>query len=175
MEMLWICCCSCWTKLGWSNKFWGTCSKYYLAIVWTHRIYFFNCSVIVAYIIVNLKCYIVSCELQLTFLHIDVYSTFNDSWIYNRILPNSSLFNYTKYLSWHNTFNEDLALNSYSTLDGFLLPWLQCYIFSEFVNFINDNSSIKQMQDQMVRHISTLDSHFLMLFCATDVMMILPL
>ncbi len=63
------------------------------------------------------------------------------------------------YLSCYNTSDEDLVLNSYPPIECFH-HWLQCYICIEFKNVINNNWSMKQMQEQLktkiVMHLSTL-------------------
>ncbi len=74
---------------------------------------FSTCLVVVAYTVTNKIYYILNCEWQLIFVHIDIQSPSIDTKTYH-FFPNESLLNYTKHWSCCNTSDGDLAFNSYS-------------------------------------------------------------
>ncbi len=84
-----------------------------------------------------------SCDLQIFFVHVYIHSSFNDSWIFLRLLPNESVsLSYTKYCRCHNTTSEDFTLNSYSLSVCFSLLFVVIKLF-ESINYVNKTINMK--------------------------------
>ncbi len=116
---------------------------------------FLNTLTILAY-------YIVSCELQLVFVQVDIYSPFNDIWIYHRIWLNESVSLRYKYLSWKYWMLKNLKILQHlqqpfhvKTCQNTKIPdfwakmYFQAYIFSFCVLFSSSSKEFKNVMKKL--------------------------